>query len=41
MRVGLIDPADRTWTFLLLLTEDGSALVACAGWQWVAKESPL
>ncbi|MCX4628494.1 hypothetical protein [Streptomyces sp. NBC_01443] len=41
VRVGLIDSADRTWHFLLFLTEDGSALVACAGWQRVTKESPL
>jgi hypothetical protein len=32
VRTGLIDSADRTWTTLLFLTEDGSALVACAGW---------
>lgn len=32
VRTGLIDAADRTWTTLLFLTEDGSALVACAGW---------
>jgi hypothetical protein len=41
VRVGLIDSADRTWASLLFLTEDGSALVACASWQLVAKESPL
>lgn len=29
---GLIDSAGRTWTTLLFLTEDGSALAACAGW---------
>lgn len=28
VRTGLIDSADRTWTTLLFLTEDGSALVA-------------
>ncbi|MFD7445690.1 DUF6221 family protein [Streptomyces sp. NPDC059909] len=33
VRTGFIDSADRTWTTLLFLTEDGSALVACAGWQ--------
>ncbi|WP_420311421.1 hypothetical protein ACOB87_23645 [Streptomyces sp. YS-B37] len=32
VRTGFIDAADRTWTTLLFLTEDGSALVACAGW---------
>ncbi|WP_371603863.1 hypothetical protein OG345_28575 [Streptomyces sp. NBC_01220] len=32
VRTGLIDAADRTWTTLLFLNEDGSALVACAGW---------
>ncbi|MFF4249085.1 hypothetical protein ACFYY2_32140 [Streptomyces sp. NPDC001822] len=32
VRTGLIDAADRTCTTLLFLTEDGSALVACAGW---------
>ncbi|MFF9853621.1 hypothetical protein [Streptomyces litmocidini] len=31
VRTGLIDAADRTWTTLLFLTEDGSTLVACAG----------
>ena len=31
VRTGLIDSADRTWTTLLFLTEDGSAPVACAG----------
>ncbi|MGC5003943.1 hypothetical protein [Streptomyces sp. DT203] len=41
VRVGMIDSADRTWWFLLFLTEDGSALVACAGVQRIAKESPL
>ncbi|MFI1649321.1 hypothetical protein ACH4XT_20610 [Streptomyces avidinii] len=39
VRVGLIDSADRTWHFLLFLTEDGSALVACAGWQLVGSPS--
>ncbi|MEU6527826.1 hypothetical protein ABZ869_01375 [Streptomyces sp. NPDC046928] len=32
VRTGLIDAADRTWTTLLFLTEDGGELVACAGW---------
>ncbi|WSD21695.1 hypothetical protein OG418_24565 [Streptomyces phaeochromogenes] len=32
VRTGLIDAADRKWTTLLFLAEDGSALVACAGW---------
>ncbi|MFD5408608.1 hypothetical protein [Streptomyces nojiriensis] len=41
VRVGLIDSADRTWHFLLFLTEDGMTLVACAGWQRVVRESPL
>ncbi|MGW2015601.1 hypothetical protein [Streptomyces sp. NPDC001927] len=41
VHVGLIDSADRTWTSLLFLTEDGSALVACASWLRVGKGSPL
>lgn len=43
VRTGLIDSGDRTWTTLLFLTEDGSALVACAGWPLplVVREPPL
>ncbi|WP_153813856.1 hypothetical protein [Streptomyces sp. SUK 48] len=43
VRTGLIDAADRTWTTLLFLTEDGSAPVACAGWPLplVAMKPPL
>ena len=41
VRTGLIDAADRTWTTLLFLTEDGSALVACATWQRFRREPPL
>ena len=41
VRVGLIDSADRIWTSLLFLTEDGSALVACATWQRFRREPPL
>ncbi|MFG2132688.1 hypothetical protein ACGFNV_33460 [Streptomyces sp. NPDC048751] len=43
VRTGFIDAADRTWTTLLFLTEDGSALVACAGWPLplVARKPPL
>ncbi|MPY31296.1 hypothetical protein FNH09_08280 [Streptomyces adustus] len=43
VRTGLIDAADRTWTTLIFLTEDGSALVACAGWPLplVARKPPL
>ncbi|MFC8421602.1 hypothetical protein ACFUN7_12080 [Streptomyces sp. NPDC057236] len=43
VRTGLIDAADRTWTTLVFLTEDGSALVACAGWPLppVAGKPPL
>ncbi|MFB7331252.1 hypothetical protein ACFC00_06360 [Streptomyces adustus] len=43
VRTGMIDVADRTWTTLLFLTEDGSALVACAGWPLplVARKPPL
>lgn len=41
VRGGMIESADRTWTFPLFLTEDGSALVACAGVQRVVEESPL
>ncbi|MFD7841162.1 hypothetical protein [Streptomyces sp. NPDC059761] len=31
VRVGQIMAADRSWYYLVFLTEDGSALVACAG----------
>ncbi|MFJ2891358.1 hypothetical protein ACIO53_35490 [Streptomyces sp. NPDC087305] len=43
VRTGFIDAADRTWTTLLFLTEDGSALVACAGWPLplLTREPPL
>jgi hypothetical protein len=43
VRTGFVDSADRTWTTLLFLTEDGSALVACAGWPLplVARKPPL
>ncbi|GAA2617177.1 MULTISPECIES: hypothetical protein [Streptomyces] len=41
VRVGLIDSADRTWHFLLFLTEDGLALVACAGRPRIVREAPL
>ena len=43
VRTGLIDAADRTWATLLFLTEDGSALVACASWPLplVARKPPL
>ncbi|MFD7321479.1 hypothetical protein ACFV9D_10360 [Streptomyces sp. NPDC059875] len=41
VRTGLIDSADRTWTSLLFLTEDGSALVACASWPRFVREPPL
>ncbi|WP_435057369.1 hypothetical protein [Streptomyces sp. bgisy060] len=43
VRTGLIHAADRTWVTLLFLTEDGSALVACAGWPLplVAGKPPL
>ncbi|CCK28689.1 hypothetical protein BN159_4310 [Streptomyces davaonensis JCM 4913] len=43
VRTGMINSADRTWTTLLFLTEDGSALVACAGWPppRVVREPPL
>lgn len=42
VRTGLIDSADRTWTTLLFLTEDGGALVACAGWPLpLFREPPL
>ncbi|MER5383394.1 hypothetical protein ABT040_24525 [Streptomyces sp. NPDC002688] len=41
VRGGMIESGARTWTFLLFLTEDGSALVACAGVQRVVEESPL
>lgn len=32
VRTGMIDSADRSWTTLLFLTEDGDTLLACAGW---------
>ncbi|MGV9640667.1 MULTISPECIES: hypothetical protein [unclassified Streptomyces] len=32
VRTGLIDAADRTWTTLLFLTEDGTEPLTCAGW---------
>jgi hypothetical protein len=41
VRGGLIDSADQKWTFLLYLTEDGSALVACARLQRWVERSPL
>ncbi|MGW1535672.1 hypothetical protein [Streptomyces aureus] len=42
VRTGLIDPVDRTWTTLLFLTEDASALLACAGWPLpLVKKPPL
>ncbi|MGW0168827.1 hypothetical protein ACWDWT_27190 [Streptomyces sp. NPDC003343] len=42
VRTGMIDSADRTWTTLLFLTEDGSALVACAGWRLpLVRKPPL
>ncbi|WP_328891500.1 hypothetical protein [Streptomyces sp. NBC_00316] len=31
VRYGQIMPVDRTWVFILFLTEDASALVACFG----------
>ncbi|TXS42447.1 hypothetical protein [Streptomyces sp. OR43] len=43
VRTGLIDATDRTWTTLLFLSEDGSTLVACAGWPLppAARNPPL
>ncbi|MFD9259353.1 hypothetical protein [Streptomyces sp. NPDC059538] len=41
VRVGMLDSADRTWWFLLFLTEDGSALVACAGIRRLVMGPPL
>lgn len=42
VRTGLIDAADRKWTTLLFITEDGSALVACAGWSLpLVRKPPL
>ncbi|MFJ3586280.1 hypothetical protein ACIPPS_29195 [Streptomyces sp. NPDC090127] len=32
VRTGMIHAADRTWVTLLFVTEDTTALVACAGW---------
>ncbi|MFJ9395719.1 hypothetical protein ACIRQT_12685 [Streptomyces californicus] len=32
VRTGMVDAADRSWTALLFLTEDGGTLLACAGW---------
>ncbi|NEA58071.1 hypothetical protein G3I60_28915 [Streptomyces sp. SID13666] len=31
VRVGLIMPADRTWTFMLFLNATATAVLACAG----------
>nr|WSX50740.1 hypothetical protein OG409_18390 [Streptomyces sp. NBC_00974] len=41
VRVGRIDSVDRTWWFLLFLTEDGRALVACAGGPFPARGASL
>ncbi|WP_314619969.1 hypothetical protein [Streptomyces stackebrandtii] len=43
VRTALIDPENRTRCTLLFLTEDGSALVACASWPLplVASKPPL
>ncbi|MFE4615800.1 hypothetical protein ACFRJ7_06800 [Streptomyces sp. NPDC056747] len=43
VRTALIDPENRTRFTLLFLTEDGSALVACASWPLplVASKPPL
>jgi hypothetical protein len=43
VRTALIDPDNRTRFTLLFLTEDGSALVACASWPLplVARKPPL
>ncbi|MGW2936868.1 hypothetical protein ACWDA7_34575 [Streptomyces sp. NPDC001156] len=41
VRVGQITAADRTWIFTLFLTEDGSALVACAGVRQAGEQAPL
>ncbi|MET7364767.1 hypothetical protein ABZS61_02885 [Streptomyces sp. NPDC005566] len=43
VRTALIDPGNRSRFTLLFLTEDGSALVACASWPLplVAKKPPL
>ncbi|SOD85861.1 hypothetical protein SAMN06272765_3296 [Streptomyces sp. Ag109_G2-15] len=43
VRAALIDPGSRTRFTLLFLTEDGSALVACASWPLplVARKPPL
>jgi hypothetical protein len=43
IRTALIDPGNRTRFTLLFLTEDGSALVACASWPLplVARKPPL
>lgn len=31
VRLGQIRPADGSWTFMLFITEDSSAVVACTG----------
>ncbi|MFB7179020.1 hypothetical protein ACFCYI_15090 [Streptomyces sp. NPDC056257] len=31
IRIGQITPSDRSWIYTFFLTEDGGALVACAG----------
>ncbi|MFH9608396.1 hypothetical protein [Streptomyces sp. NPDC017448] len=41
VRTGLIDAVDRSWATLLFLTEDGDALLACAGWSLPLVRKPL
>ncbi|MEV5428515.1 hypothetical protein [Streptomyces sp. NPDC052701] len=41
VRLGRITAADGTWIFMLFLTEDGGALVACTGVRRSSEQSPL
>ncbi|WP_228994598.1 hypothetical protein [Streptomyces sp. DH8] len=41
VRTGMIDAVDRSWVTLLFLTEDGEALLACAGWSLPLVRKPL
>ncbi|MFJ7968779.1 hypothetical protein [Streptomyces sp. NPDC096324] len=41
VRLGQITAVDRAWIFMLFLTEDGGALVACTGVRQPGEQSPL
>ncbi|MCX5179525.1 hypothetical protein [Streptomyces virginiae] len=38
IRIGQITASDRSWTYTFFLTEDGGALVACAGVRLAAEQ---